>query len=357
MPPAETCNGMDDDCDTLVDEGSWGLVGSRRRLTMHGAAGGDVDTVWTGTEIGAAWRHDSGGRYVTVATVQPNGSIRWTVQNLDWVSWGNYEVAIAYTGSSFGVVYRRMYDGIYYSLVDVNGNVLRRNVRITGSYYSGGDIQLAWNGTDFGLIYWEGSLRFLRFNISGIVTFTPIIVATGGSPDIVWVGDGYRYCWVDGDPYVGKLDAEGNVFGTPVRLSTLGNASDCRITSGPAGIAVVWSRQISAYNWDVYVSTMTRELGSISTQIVASSSNIEDRPNVTARGSDLVVVWRGNEDPYYRRLFWSSSDSTFDGGSVNVASLPRDINRPAVVRADPNFAVIWVDNSTYDVYFQLIGCP
>jgi hypothetical protein len=241
--------------------------------------------VWNGSEFAVAWLPN----WATVALtrVRPNGSIAgstepyWQAEpkvsepSLVWTGTGyglavqdNFRIgtafaridvngnpvgdplivspdrastpSLAWTGTNFAIAWTDHRDGnaeIYFARIDTSGHKIGADVRITNTPTESFRPKLAWNGTEFGLVWFDGAHFFTRLDAAGGALAAPKAIAPSpGLADLVWTGTEYRLSGVSGAV---RLDPLGDPKGPMTALT----ASASAWTGDVSGI--VWTGTIS----------------------------------------------------------------------------------------------------------------
>ena len=142
--------------------------------------------------------------------------------------------AVAWTGTEFGVVWSDGSDGspeLYFARFDTSGNKIGTDVQLTSGSTARAP-SLVWNGTGFGLAYQvQGAaveVWFVRLDSTGgtIGSATQISDSPDNSfvPWLVWNGSDYAVAWEDyrhGDSevYFARIDSTGAQIGSDVRIT------------------------------------------------------------------------------------------------------------------------------------------
>lgn len=207
VPPTEKCNLVDEDCDTLVDEGA---RGSWDRLVLLGsdadARVGSVDVTPTDDGYAAAWVVSAGGGSpdeIHLAVTDPLGNLALpdTTLELTGVDSVVGRPALVHTGTDLLVAYLSPTTGRNVARVGLDAGVAsEHSVAATAP----GDVDAAWSGS---------------------------------AATLVWVEE------LDGDPEVHTIvvDDDGVDVGTAVRVTeSTGGASQVHVDATSTATALVW---------------------------------------------------------------------------------------------------------------------
>jgi hypothetical protein len=175
-----------------------------------------------------AWQDDRTGAIdVYFALLDGSGSKLGVETDLSRGS-GFVRVALAWTGSEYGVAWTRTGDtgGVSLALVDAAGARMGEHVVAT----SGDSPRLTWNGNSYGVAYEAGyanSIMLARVDAAGHTLDTQVVVPHGRVEELIATPNGYGLMWVLGigecavcptgtSPFVShiaSLDALGNRLG------------------------------------------------------------------------------------------------------------------------------------------------
>lgn len=199
VPPAETCNLQDDDCDADVDEHQLGhvetlqLTGDTVDTSSH-----QVSAAWNGSEFGITWLDErstpSELRFIVVdgdGVAQTPEVLVSEVGDMPAVS------DVAWTGNDWGVVYNDADSAsheIKYARFDAAGNRIGSVVTVTSTVGNAYSPRLVWSGSSFGMTYAVDVDRFFTvFDASGSQLVSPELIAVGADPVIDLVHNGSHF--------------------------------------------------------------------------------------------------------------------------------------------------------------------
>jgi len=394
----EAANGLDDDCDGVVDDGfdttiDWPRVDfatpvwPRPRGKFADTISMDAQPrlVWTGDQFMAVWIDQ--GRRLRVARLGTDGtllhapeSLRKPVLSMD----------AAWTGSRLGIVYEDglgEFPSVRLMLVDREG--FARDDVLIATY--GSEPKIAWGQDRFGIVWKDiagpDMLRFQRFDASGR-SMSPVeaLASSRGNAAIAFSGttvmhvDGQRYMVSEGlfgIAYEASFPARVNAdvllsvfpreperiahFG-PVRVNQHGDppsepSSVPSIAANVTGFAVSWhTKDTTAKNLD---RSQARFFS------VGSLAPVQEFTPDKDAGRYGRIAWTGGEfvmandnviggatpgfDVHFRRCDPSANthpDAAWGPwGELNVrGAVPGSLSvHPDVVNAGPMLGVLWVE--------------
>jgi hypothetical protein len=231
------------------------------------------------------------------------------------------ETTLAWNGTEFGLVWKDDKSGVdqlYFARIDADGNMIGSEIRITyQANYSRG-ARIIWTGSEYGLSWRDtrdgnNEIYFTRLDASGSKIGGDIRVTSNSAqsytPSLVWAGSKYGIAWMD--------DRDGNWEMYFTRLDASGSkiGSDIRISYA---LENSWTGSL-AWNGDGYGLAYQDERD-------------------------------GNMEFYFSRL---DSLGNRIGSEIRVTSHPDKARGPRVVWADGEYGLTWYDNrdGNNEIYF------
>jgi hypothetical protein len=352
---SEVCDGIDNDCDGVPDDGLAQIAEICDGLDNN--CDGLVDN------NGAC-----GGRCEAMQAIGPDARVT-TAPGLSW------EPSIAWTGSQYGIAWEDFRDGdseIYLARLSASGTRIGGDIRITQAPLDSRAPRIVWDGSGYGIVWadWRNSpsaldgrveVYFARLDPAGNKIGTDVrITQLAGvtSTDIAWNGSEYGIVWsASGLIYATRLSAAGQKIGADVRISDPpGGFIHPRIvwTGSEYGIAYTnWTspEQVRFARLNGSGIVLARDL------LVTTTSFESDGPTPTTlawTGTEYGIVWRdlripGNPELFFARLNGSGAKI---GGDVRVTNNPSDVRRPSLVWTGLEYAVAWPDNrdGNFEIY-------
>lgn len=382
-PPSETCNGFDDNCDGLVDEGLFGVQVPEVRVTT--ATGDSVEPalMWTGTQFSLVWGDDRSPAGVYFNGLSNAGSILYSDTFLSGLGTGVFSPDVDHIATGTVVVWEAGGE-VYFTRVDQTGTLLiDPPVLITGTAGSyrpsvasvgPGEHGVAWTDARDG----DFEIYFAILDDSGTkLTGGDIRVsdATGNSihPSLVENGTEYGLAWMDArhgnfEIYFARMNSSGTKIG-----------SDVRITDNPllsASPTLVWNPAQSEYGlaWldmlagfqEVFFTRISDQGVKLAADIPVSNafSFCWGARALTWSGQFYGLVWEdlrsGSFDVYFTRL---TPDGTKLDNDIPVTTGNFNSQCPYVRWNGAEFGVAWTDDrhggagGDGEIYFSIVGCP
>ncbi|MBN1772641.1 MAG: hypothetical protein JXB32_15330 [Deltaproteobacteria bacterium] len=393
MPPGESCNFIDDDCDTLVDE-TLGVLGGEVRLPEGTGYSGDPSLAWNGSELAVAYSDSRDGFdrleiYLTRVSadgvpLRPDVS----VSSHDPTYFAAYWPSLAPTGDGFGLswVDTRGTGGIYGAVLDAAGLATQPDTYVAGSSATTSEAPaLVWNGEGYGIAWLECPLTsqcrpsFARFDgalgrISPVVSLAPApSVAT--APSLVWNGSEYGLLWSSNqdspgtfpqETFFARIGADGTVVQDATSLGpATGRWRTVSLAPMGDGYGALW----------VHPATDGSSGDGLDFVLLDAAGEPMGPGEPLRRGHDASTPWLAWAGDHFA-LVWAelaagSVDNTevlfqrleVDGTPVEpVVRVSAGLGasaHPQVVQASEDYAVAWTDSRTRadgEVYFALLGC-
>jgi hypothetical protein len=380
----EVClDGVDQDCDTLVD----GPMPMREdvRVSHSELQSQAPRIVWTGSEFITIWTDDDSSheRDVIMARLGPGGDL--VEGEIGPVASHAYQPAPAWTGSSIGLVWPGFESsGFHFLLLSDTGEELH-------SVDGGVDSErasLVWTGSRFGvgLLQFHDLVSckpvFIYLDESGDATSSPLDIATdarsvNSAPAMVWTGSEVALAWFGSYEPLGqeigfaRVSSEGEQIGDSVQVTDGGGSAipDIAWTGSEFGLA--WHFEGTDHD-TIYFMKLDAHGTRISDPIRLSHVFME-------YSNDVKVAWTGSEFGvvWYEGLL---EDSTLGFALVDAAGQKRYpaiqvsdtrnlVYQPDMAWTGSEFGVVWVDSrdgdpgcretpDTYcmrEIYFNRIG--
>jgi hypothetical protein len=285
--------------------------------------------VWNGNEYGAVWREDQSGTVRNYfARLDATGTkigedVELSPGNRHSLVWTGTEYAIAYRGS----------DGIMLQRLDALGNPIDGASVINPI---GLTPALTWTGAEYGVAWvirpeGEYAVEFARADASGqLIPDSKVTVVQGQAVshedtrydmDLAWGGGRFglvytNVYWVGGifysdEIYFQALDSVGNTIGDPLHLTDHFDDwiewLEPRITWGGSEFCVAWSHGWRSIMLD-RIDGSGNKIGS--TEISAYGVTQELWPALTWTGAEYGLIWMGYVDQ--GELFFARMDSSGD---------------------------------------------
>jgi hypothetical protein len=326
----EICDGIDNDCNGVVDDGAaYVPTGADVRVSSTKAtqafpggiapAGADSFlSVYTG-QISAT---DS----LYLSRLDANGLQTGDQQRLTLVAADAFGGPILWIGDRYGVAWSDRRDQragvanyeVYFNLVGPGGSKIGPDVRVTDREGFSENPAIAWTGRDF-VVVWQddgmndagtNELYARRMNLDGELIGNPVKLSSGTtagdeSPAIAWSGRTLGVAWTQGDASTHRI-----MFRTfDQRLSPMSDPVE--LTSASiSGVypTIIWNQSayvIAFYDSDsplraVYGGVRGESAEQIvSTRPITSSPRHSRYPTMLPYGDRFLLVWSDDKDNNY----------------------------------------------------------
>jgi hypothetical protein len=387
----EACDGVDNDCDGIVDEGTpcavmcdppTSLV-ANGRLTNTTTGSTHVETLWTGTEFGLFYEDSvAGSPDIHVARVSAGGAEIGQDQTFNASGFVDKLPRAAWTGTEYGVVWLQNKLPVF-QLARRDGAPLGSLVHVFSSGFEAGAIDVAWTGSEFGVVWTEGTavndissetLYFQILSRTGLPQLpTPIKVNSTfldpwlKQPRIVWNGTSFGVSWIE-DPASPRV-----MFRRLPRLSltseSIVNVAPTAVTpttpvlaaggSGQFGIA--WYEYRDGAEPEIYFARLSAAGVKLGTELrVTNAAGQSFTPTVAWSGAEWGLAWddlrSGDEEIWFARV---SAAGVKQGSDIRVTNSAEPSRDPSIVWAGGKFGVAWSDwrdGGNAEIYFTPIGC-
>jgi hypothetical protein len=323
----ETCDGMDNDCNGVVDDGAaYRPTGvdvrvSSARLTQAfpgGLAQAGADS-FLSVYMGQSSTVDS----LYLSRLDANGSRAGDEQRFTLVATDAYGGPIVWIGDRYAVAWsdRRDQRGgvanyeVYFNLVGPNGSKIGPDVRVTEQEGFSENPAVAWTGRNFVLVWQDdgmndankNELYARRMSLDGELIGNPVKLTSGQSegdesPAIAWSGSTLGVAWTRGDASTHRI-----MFRTFDQK--LAPASDPVELTGTAisGVypSIIWNQSAFVVAFYDSASPLRAVYGAVrgqaaepivSTRPITSSPRHSRYPTMLPYGDRFLLVWSDDKD-------------------------------------------------------------
>lgn len=376
----ERCNGIDDDCDDLIDEGAelrpWGtelpIAASAQTDDASGIA-------WTGAEyVYGYWDYRDGDADVFLQRLTPEGELIDTAVQVTTSAGDGYGPNMLWTGSELGVVWSDRREGnfeIFFARFTSELERLTGDIRVTSDDQWSLYPKLTWSGREY-LVVWqdERTMAFeayaQRIGPNGLtgdvvrLSSAGAVGRTAESPVVAFDGESYHMAWLEGG--LARYDLRYSLFDQLLEVQdtflltdgSMGSASSPAVAAGPGTAAIAWVQTVGL-DFNTMVAVVSGD------GVLRGPPDSINSVGVTAR--EPTLLWDNNGFVVIASVFSTSFDLSFaviDPEGVETYPLTTFVTSPAdavsavVALGAGEIGVGWSDSrgGTYDAYFTRLLC-
>ena len=381
----ETCDGVDNDCNGVVDDNASfiPLSGAEQRISGDIAPSGTGGLAWSGDSYAAAYWGTDGGLSVYLSTITPTGDVisppgeqPITLVNAD-ASGG----PLVWVGDRYGLAWQDRRSGsyeVFFTILDSSGAKKHADTQLTFAEGFSVNVSLTWNMSEF-VVVWQDD-RFGPFNIfaqrvsvDGVPIGSNAQLTNGLGNEAPSAAAGFSTLGVAS----GLGDASSNVIAFQTfALDLVGPASpEVRLTDGSTEAVypmAVWNKDRYVIAWydrtaspaGIYAATVSEE-GQILTPakpVTFPGAARSRYPFLRPLGDRVLLVYSDDRDmnqgyEIYSRMLSPTLDPLTP--ELRVTSAPRDSIYPiAAFGPQGNVGILFRDDRelTQNVYFTRLGC-
>jgi hypothetical protein len=385
----ETCDGVDNDCNGIVDDNATftPLGGDDVRISGPIAPGIPGGLAYSGTSYAAAYTGTNDGFNVYLSTISPSGNVI-TPPGEQLVTLVNADASggpIVWVGDRYGLAWQDRRTGdyeIFFTILDSAGAKKHPDTQLTFAQGFSVNVSMAWNSSEF-ILVWQDD-RDGIFNLYGqrvSVDAAPIgsniqLTTNAGNlgNEAPSVAAGFKtvgVAWALGDASSHLIN-----FQTFSPDLTAPVSSTVTLTNGTTQAVyptVVWNKDRYVIAWydktaspkAIYAAAVAED-GTVLQQpkAVTSPGPFRSRyPSLRPLGDRLLLVYADDRDQnqgyeIYSRMISPSLDPLTP--ELRVTNAPRDSIYPIpAFGPEGNVGILFRDdreNGNENVYFTRLGC-
>ena len=372
-PPAEICNGADDDCDTIADDTFACVRGVvETDCVTCGGAGAPAGTRTCGDDC--TWSVCcSEFEYCNGCDDDCNGlsdEPGWTGSDLRVTEAAGYSVyptlVFNPVDREYGLAWTDDRDGdpeLFFARISTDAVKLSTDIKLTDNANTSGRQSLVFNGTGYGAAWmdnrdgnWE--IYLATFDANGENFSSSRLtnnMAASVYPSLTWTGSNYGAAWQDNrdafvtyEVYFALADDGRNKIGGDIRVTDVfGDAlSPVAVASG-TGFRITYNN-VDVLSNEIYSVPLTIA-GSVGSQLrVTDASGVSLWPAMTFTGSEYGIAWLdergGVADIFFTRLSAAGSEIGDDVRVSPASSVDPDREVISAGWSGSEYGLAWTDD-------------
>lgn len=372
----EVClDGVDQDCDTVVD----GLTKMLEdvRITNDSQASSFPSIAWTGSEYAVAWNDGRDGIYNPyLVRISGDGAVVGSEILISDTSATAWYPSVAWTGSELGVGWEEGGD-VWFARLTPEGSPIGSVVMASRD---AGRVSFAssvlWTGSEFAVFFPEevGSdswLKMVRLNPDGTyiidseLELASLLGDWPGFPSAVWTGSEYGLSWHS------ERDGEMDVSFMAFVPEDVPGATEVRITDNPGSsmypdlawtgseLGLIYHDEVDGRT-EIFLSRISSDGSPLGTSVRLTEEGQSRRPDLVWTGSEFGVSWDddrdGNLEIYFRLV---SADAVMMGPEMRITNADEMSRDVGLVWTGSEIGLTWHDhrNAAHnsEIYFNRLG--
>lgn len=380
----EVCDGVDNDCNTIIDDGAAyiPLLNNPVRLSGDIAPAGPGGLDWSGTSYAAVYTGTVDGLTMRLSMLAPTGDPLGPEVPIVFQNGDNAGGPVVWVGDRYGVAWQDRRSGdyeVYFTLLDESGAKVLADQRITEALEFSINTTLTWTGTEF-VTVWQDEREGMfdiygqRLSLDGAkignnVKMTQAFNAANEAPQVAAGLTTIGMAWSAGNPskrfinfQVFNPDLTPNI--SPMSLTNGSTQAVCPTIAWNSGqYIIVWYDKTA--NPKAIYGAVADEMGTIlvSPKALTQPGQFRSRyPTVKTLGDRVLIVYaddRDQNDGYelYTLMLDTQLNPMSDERRITFAK--RDSIYPiAAFGPDGNVGILFRDDRSGEqhTWFTRLGC-
>jgi len=385
----ESCDGVDQDCDGVPDDGLC-CLGSDDGVRLTTADGESVamDVVFNGINYAMVWNDTRASGTTPINQVfmglvnedfgRVGGDVRLTegqcAMHAPQIAWAEEE-------SLFGVTWTEYSDvstHVYFQRVDTAGAPRGTPIQLTTGTNTFTALDVVWDGDTFAVLFQslnDRNLQIAQIGPGGTIITPATVVVTGSDPlpdgALVWAGDQYAVLWIDwmgggfGHVMLSYRTMDLSAGTEPMEVSS--STGDCRNIAAfwnGSEVLVGWADQRDMSegdrNMEIYFNAVRD-----GTMLCASDVRVTDdaeasvAPTVVETASGVMMAWHDRRDSRNVILARGVSVEGCEEVSDEVQIAWGDPRTPCLGAGTGLPVVFWSDGRAapnFEIYANTVSC-
>jgi hypothetical protein len=334
---------------------------------------------WDGHAYGVTWTDNRyGNNEILFARVSSDGALLVPPTRVTNDSANSGSPSIAWTGSSFGIVWQDTrttgYD-LYFTRVDTGGNKLIADVQLTSNAANSYGPSLVWTGWEFAVAWYDTrstgyDIYVNLFDEEGILYDADIqitsAVSASWSPSLVWTGSELGVAWQDNrdgnwEIYFSRLDSSGYPIGANIRITNdSADTAQCDLVWNGTEYGLAWiDSRAGAY--EVYFARVSEAGAKVGSDVrITDFPGQAYEPDLVWTGAEYIVAWGDDRYSGTGEIF----DATLDSNGYKIGE-DRRLTATETYEMSPclavggrGFGLLFLGSGSYSdtLDFMGLGC-
>jgi hypothetical protein len=260
----EVCDGVDNDCNGIVDDNASFLPLAKEPVRISGdiAPSGPGGLAFSGTSYASVYSGTTDGFDMYLSMLDPAGQVLPPGESLVTLAYADASGGpVVWVGDRYGLAWQDRRDSdyeVYFTLLDKNGAKVLADTRLSNAYGFSVNVSLGWTGNEF-VAVWQDE-REGQFNLYGQ-----------------------------------RLSVDGALIGDNVALTTtseFGFPNEApSVAAGVKSLGIAWGLG-DAYSHLIQFQTFTPELGEIGPPLLLTDGSTEAvYPTAIWNKDRYIIAW------------------------------------------------------------------